>query len=103
MQQEFLNQSKRFESFLLSDFPFIKSIGAVNQKVRLTFSDASSRYNSLSEDLTAFEAELGMLMDDETKLESDIHEAEEKLFSLLKKNRINQGNIQHCSFKMSES
>ncbi|MCI44993.1 hypothetical protein A2U01_0066232, partial [Trifolium medium] len=76
MQQEFLNQSKLFESFLLSDFPFIKSAGAANQNVRLALSDASSRYHSLSEDLTAFEAELGLLMDDETKLESDIHEAE---------------------------
>ncbi|MCI68860.1 hypothetical protein A2U01_0090121, partial [Trifolium medium] len=43
-------------------------------------------------------------MGDKTKLEDDIHEAEEKLFALLKKKkRVNQGDIQHCSFKMSET
>ncbi|MCI02579.1 hypothetical protein A2U01_0023612, partial [Trifolium medium] len=52
-------------------------------------SDASNRYYSLSEDLAAFEAELGILMGNETKLEDDIHEAVEKRFALLKKKKRN--------------
>ncbi|MCI45535.1 hypothetical protein A2U01_0066774, partial [Trifolium medium] len=92
-----------FESLLLSDFPFIKSAGAANQKVRLALSEVSDKYHSLSVDLAALEAELGLLMDDETKLENDIHDVEDKLFALLKKKRINQSNIQHYSFKMSKA
>ncbi|MCI07781.1 hypothetical protein A2U01_0028850, partial [Trifolium medium] len=103
MQQGFLTQSKMFESFLLSCFPLIKSVGVANQKVRLALSEISSKYCSFSEDLAALEAELGLLVDDETKLDNDIHDAEDKLFALLKKKRINQGDIQHCSFKMSEA
>ncbi|MCH82621.1 hypothetical protein A2U01_0003432 [Trifolium medium] len=86
MVDDFHEITRDLEKF---DFPFIKFVEAANQKVRLALSDASSRYHSFSEELTAFEAELGLLMDDETKFESDIHEAEDKLFALPKKKRIN--------------
>ncbi|MCI32264.1 hypothetical protein A2U01_0053477, partial [Trifolium medium] len=92
-----------FERFLLSKFPFIKSTGDANQKIRLALSDVSGKYHSLTEDLAAHEAELGLLMDDETSLENDINDAEDKLFALLKKKRNNQGDIQHCSYKMLEA
>ncbi|MCI64561.1 hypothetical protein A2U01_0085819, partial [Trifolium medium] len=74
-----------FERFLRSDLPFIKSAGDVNQKVRAALSEASDRYHSHNVSLSAYEADLGVMMGNEAILAEEIDGVEERLFSLLKK------------------
>ncbi|MCI71848.1 hypothetical protein A2U01_0093111, partial [Trifolium medium] len=56
------------ERFLLSDLPFIKSAGDANQKVRATLSEASYHYHSHNVILSAYEADLGVMMGNEAIL-----------------------------------
>ncbi|MCI69936.1 hypothetical protein A2U01_0091199, partial [Trifolium medium] len=51
-----------FEHLLRSDLPFIKSVGDANQKVRAALSEASYRYHSHNVGLSAYEADLGVMM-----------------------------------------